>query len=55
MVAIGDTVTAKNVIFASLMSNERISIYLSDLSYVDQINFENSAITIQDKQIAGVD
>ena len=34
------------------MSNQRICIYLSDVSYVDQIISEHSAITIQDKQMA---
>ncbi|KAJ3640327.1 hypothetical protein Zmor_003634 [Zophobas morio] len=52
VVAIGDIVTPKNVVFASRMSNERICIYLSDVSNVDQIISERSAITIQDKRIA---
>ncbi|KAJ3652704.1 hypothetical protein Zmor_018646 [Zophobas morio] len=51
VVAIGDIVTSKNVIFASRMSNDRICIYLSHKSYVDQIVSEYSTIKVNGTEV----
>lgn len=51
VVAIGDIVTPNNVIFASRLSNERICIYLSNKSYVDQIVSEYVTVTIKGKPV----
>ncbi|KAJ3658880.1 hypothetical protein Zmor_010596 [Zophobas morio] len=51
VLAIGNVVTAKNVLFASRMSNDRICIYLSDKSCVDQIISEHSTIVVNDNEV----
>jgi hypothetical protein len=49
--AIGSIVSPKNVLFASRISNERICIYLSSKSLVDDVVLNHSSITINDKVV----
>ncbi|EFA12599.2 hypothetical protein TcasGA2_TC001839 [Tribolium castaneum] len=49
--AIGDIVAPKNVSFASRMSNDRICIYLSNKSFVDQIISEHPAIKVKENVV----
>jgi hypothetical protein len=49
--AIGSIVSPKNILFASRISNERICIYLSSKSLVDDVVLNHSSITINDKVV----
>jgi hypothetical protein len=49
--AIGSIVSPKNVLFASRISNERVCIYLSCKSLVDDVVSNHSSITINDKVV----
>lgn len=47
--AIGNTVTPKNVLFASKISKQRICIYLSATSWVDEVVSNHSSVTLKTK------
>ena len=50
--AIGNIVTAKNVLFASKMSKDRVCIYLSAKSWVDEVVDNHPTIIIKDQSVS---
>nr|CAH7728821.1 unnamed protein product [Callosobruchus chinensis] len=51
IVAVGDIVRPKNILFASRISNNRICMYLSSANQVDQFTASHKTIKIQDQTI----
>lgn len=52
VVAVGDIVAPKNVIFASHMSNDRVCIYLKEKSYVDLIISDHQNIVVKENAVS---
>lgn len=51
VISIGDIVGAKNILFASRISNNRVCIYLSQIKYVDEIVQHHNKIEISGNEV----